>query len=144
MKRNRSNPATPRPRVPEVVVEWLDARDWMHSGLPLDAIPGRVGLCRRYCKGWLVYIGPDRHGVPVHILASTYDPPETEDDVEEYADFTVIPSGWIRSIKYRTGRPRRPVSTMEVPSCPTSPLTGEKPSNAPASPTSAPTCASTT
>lgn len=100
-----------KPTVPEVVIEWLDARDWNVDSLALDVIPTRVGLRVRHCKGWLVYVGPDAHDVPVHILATTYDPPEAEDDVPEFADFTVIPSGWVRRITYRTRKPRQEAAT---------------------------------
>jgi len=95
------------PIAPEVVVEWLDARDWNLDTLSLEDVPGRVSLRMRHSKGWLVYTGPDTHGVEVHILASTFDPPEGEDEKPEYGDFTCIPLGWVRSVKYRTRKPRK-------------------------------------
>lgn len=97
-----------KPTVAEVVIEWLDARDWGFDTLPLASIPTRVALRLRHSKGWLVYVGPDSHGVEVHILAATFDPPEAEDDAPEYGDFTVIPSGWVQQVKYRTRKPRKP------------------------------------
>jgi hypothetical protein len=94
-------------------VEWLDARDWQVDTLALDKIPSRVGLRLRHSKGWLVYAGPDINGVEVTVLASTFDPPETDEDATEYGDFTVIPTGWVRSVKYRTRRPKIKKETAE-------------------------------
>lgn len=96
-----------KPTKPEVVVDWLDARDWDCDTLTVEQIPQRVALRPRSSKGWLVYVGKDLNGVEVHILAATYDPPEDGDDRPEYGDFTAIPSGWVRAVHYRTGRPRK-------------------------------------
>ncbi len=97
----------PAPRAPEVVIEWYDARSWNYDTLPRESVPQRVGLAVRLCKGWLVYEGPDLHGVPVHVLAATFDPPETPEDEPEYGDFIVIPTGWIRAVRGRRSCSRR-------------------------------------
>jgi hypothetical protein len=96
--------ATKRPAWVEVT--WLDARGWNLDELPLEEIPGRVGLRLRRSGGWLVYRGPDfRHPeVEILVLATDNDPPETDDDKEEWGDFNVIPAGWVKRIVYKSRR----------------------------------------
>lgn len=93
----------------DVKVTWLDARGWAFDTLSLEAVPKRVGMRKRESIGWLVYEGPDltHPTFEIIVLATDHDPPEQEDEHEEWGDFTVIPKGWVLAVVERR-KPRAP------------------------------------
>jgi len=92
-----------------VEIEWLDARTY-YERMKWSDIPARAKLSLQKTSGYLVHEDAERT-----IVAHTYD---DEDEETEGIDITVVPSGWIKSIKrggrkHGTSRIPRPSSVKE-------------------------------
>lgn len=92
-----------------VEVEWDDACtiDSLHG--TLNGVLDEAKLVRRLTVGYLLK-SDDR----VVVLAKDYDPPESNDDVPEVGNITVIPAGWVVRIVSRERKkyPRRKEVTV--------------------------------
>ena len=95
-------------RPPDVVVVWTDATDrtleCRYDADNPSEIKNRVHLRKgRETRGMLVYQDNEKT-----ILAHDYDPPEENDDDRrpEVGNFTVIPTGWIETIRHTRHRRR--------------------------------------
>ncbi len=87
-----------RPKKPALVeCGWIDARD-LNETYALADIPERVKLIHRTTCGYLVYQDEERT-----VLAKDWDPGE---DPPEAGNFTAIPSGWIRTLVYKSRKPK--------------------------------------
>lgn len=75
-----------------VEVEWQDARG-KYEQLSFKEAIEQVTLIHRFSVGYLVL--KDRERV---VICATYDPSETEHDVEGGDEFTAIPRGWVKKI----------------------------------------------
>lgn len=75
-----------------VEIEWVDARS-KYEELGLTEAVAKCALVRRHSVGYLVLKDRDRV-----LICHTYDPAETEQDIEGGCDWTVIPKGWVKSI----------------------------------------------
>ena len=85
---------------PLVEVEWIDARDVMGGcAYEPEKIKAFATLIRRTTSGFLAY--QDDEALR---LAHDYDGAE---DPPEVGNFTVIPTGWVQKIIYRTGHRKR-------------------------------------
>ena len=80
-------------RPPQVIVTWLDA--YSQSGLEgkLEAIVSKAELVQRETIGYLL-----RYDAELTVLAHDYNPSDGDED-DEFSNITVIPSGWVRSVK---------------------------------------------
>jgi hypothetical protein len=71
-----------------IMVEWWDT---VTEATPSDV---EKALYPRTSVGWLVYVGPcSKSGLPVITIAGT------KDMDDEWADQTVMPRGWVKSIR---------------------------------------------
>lgn len=75
-----------------VEVEWQDARSKYEQFSFKEAIE-QVTLIHRFSVGYLVY--KDRERL---LICATYDPSESEHDIEGGDDFTSIPRGWVKNV----------------------------------------------
>lgn len=87
---------------PLVEVTWLDAVTYTET-FTLKDIPEKCPLAKRTTSGYLVAQTEDGRT----LIAHTSDPDATEPAESEGSDVTVIPTGWVQSIRYRTRKPRK-------------------------------------
>jgi hypothetical protein len=88
-----------RPGLPLVEIEWLDAIT--HTEMwALSEIEQKATLTRRLTSGYLFKQTDDGRTIVAH----TFDPKEGTDTEDCLADLTVIPTGWVQTIKYIRGK----------------------------------------
>lgn len=91
---------------PVVEVEWIDACNRSDDAIPVDEAMTRLNLVTRKTVGYLAGQNDSKL-----VLAKDFDPADNENEKDTLGNFTVIPSGWVKSIKYVTRRPRKPTTS---------------------------------
>lgn len=93
---------------PLVEVEWTDATDIAFNGTVEEAKTKKLAC--RFQAGYLVHQNEN-----VTILAQTYDPANEEGDEATVERLTLIPTGWVISIRHRRQRrPKKPNAESPV------------------------------
>lgn len=92
-----------RIRRPQIVeVDWLDACDRTFVGPIAEALV-RAKLAHRFQTGYLL-----RADDELVVLAQTFDPAQDDQDEAEVESLTIIPAGWVKTLRYRRGSRAKP------------------------------------
>jgi hypothetical protein len=86
---------------PLVEVVWKDAVTYAEA-MPIKSVLEKAPLATRTTSGYLIAAGTeDGRTIIAHTSDATANPEDSE-----VADITVIPTGWVQSIRYHRGKPR--------------------------------------